>query len=319
MKNKFYSMLGLVLAWAWASAPALALVEGVVDPNLASSPWAGVVSITPTTGGTFSGVLIDPWHVLTAAHVVSNNRDSPGNVVVNLNSGGDQSHRTTASQVFVHPSYTSGNTPSDQQFAWNDDLAVIRLSQPVLDVSAYPLFTGSPGQNGTPATPTFTMVAYGGYADGLSAEVLKGGNPSVKRTGRNQMDDFRDDDEGSGAPEVFLFDFDGPAGSDNLMGGTTLGDDVEAGYAGGDSGSPVFILDNGVWKIAGIAAFHGDPPSILGNALQFGAIGGGMLVAPYVSWIQSQQSVSPVPEPQTWVMLLAGLGLVGLAAGRTRR
>jgi hypothetical protein len=44
-----------------------------------------------------------------------------------------------------------------------------------------------------------------------------------------------------------------------------------------------------------------------------------MLVAPYVSWIQSQQSVSPVPEPQTWVMLLAGLGLVGLAAGRARR
>jgi len=35
-------------------------------------------------------------------------------------------------------------------------------------------------------------------------------------------------------------------------------------------------------------------------------------VAPYLSWIATTVA-TPVPEPQTWLMLLVGMGLVGAA------
>ena len=145
------------------------------------------------------------------------------------------------------------------------------------------------------------MVGYGGYGDGTSPTLLAGPSPSIKRVGQNQIDLlFPDDDTpSSGKAEVFVFDFDGPTAATNVMGGLTLGANVESGYAVGDSGSPVFINDNGIWKLAGIGAFNGNPPSVPGNPLQFGAIGGGILVAPYVDWIQQQTLAVPdAQEPR---------------------
>lgn len=311
--------LGLTLA-CWAG-PALALVEGVIDPNNPDSPWAGVVSIT-TPKGTFSGALIDPWHVLTAAHVVNAQKATPANVQVNLNVTGPLSSRITAHSIYVHPSYGTGNTASDQAFAWHDDVAVITLAQSAPPgVPAYPLLSGTPGVNGIPRD--ITLVAYGGYSDGVSASPLAGASPSIKRVGRNRVDLLVADDEGSGQAELFVFDLDGPTAASNVYGdptpdNLTLGDDVEASYAGGDSGSPVFIRMGGTWYLAGIAAFNGSPAEEPGGALRFGAIGGGMLVAPYVDWIY-QQTAMPLPEPRPLALWLGGLGMLGLYVTQRRR
>lgn len=302
--------------------PAFALISATVDDNTTESPWAGVVSISPSSGGVFSGALIDSRHVLTAAHVVFGHAATPASAVVNLNYGGNLTSQITASQIFIHPSYTTGNTASDSTFAWNDDVAVTRLSQPVpVGVPTYPLFTGTPGQNGAPVT--ITMVAYGGFGDGISVALSAAANASVKRVGSNRVDQLLLDDEGSGKAEVFVFDFDGPTGATNFFGtavnpNLTLGAGIEAGYAGGDSGSPAFVYVNGAYRIAGIGAFNGDPASIVGNENQFGAIGGGMIVAPYVQWI-NEQTALPVPEPATYAMMLVGLLLAGYAARRRTR
>lgn len=291
-----------------------ALVGGTVDPNTASSPWAGVVSITPTTNGAvYSGALLDRYHVLTAAHVAASFASDPGKLRINVNAGGNLTQQLVASHVFVHPDYSTGNLPSDGTFAWNDDIAVIRLAAPVAaDVPVYSLFNGTPGLAG--ATTNFTMVAYGGYSDGVSTTLQQGANAAVKRTGQNRVTAlFAADDEGNGAPpniaEGFVFVFNEPGSTGAVAG--------EAGYAGGDSGSPIFVDDNGVWRIAGIGAFNGNPGNVPGGAIQYGAIGGGMVVAPYAQWIQAQMT-APIPEPQTYALLLAGLGLVTLAARRRR-
>lgn len=316
MKPNHTRMAALSLVLASAGQPAWALVKGVVDANVATSPWAGVVSITPAGGGIFSGALIDPWHVLTAAHVVNSNRDTPSNITINVNQDGDRSSVISAMHIAVHPSYTTGNTAADSLPFWHDDLAVVTLSQPVpIGVPTYGLYTGTPGLNSTP--PNVTLVAYGGYSDGVSATLLTGGNPAVKRVGQNRIDGLKPDDEGSGQYEVFIFDFDGPTSDTNRIGpntpaNLTLGDDAEVGFAGGDSGGPVFIHDNGAWKIAGIAAFNGTFGTGTGNSLQFGALGGGMLVAPYVDWIQSQTALA-VPEPKVYLTMGTGLALLGLA------
>lgn len=298
------------------AAPAAALVGAQikVDPNTLASPWAGVVSITTTTGGAvYSGALLDRRHVLTAAHVAAGFAGDPGKLRININAGGDLTQQLAASHVFVHPDYRTGNLPTDATFAWNDDIAVIRLAEPAAaHVPAYPLFSGVPGRNGV--APQITLVAYGGYGDGVSATLLQGSNASIKRVGENRVEAlFLADDEGGGAPagvyEGFVFRLDAPSPGGDML--------AEAGYAGGDSGSPVFVNDAGTWRIAGVGAFNGNPANTPGGAIQFGAIGGGMLIAPYNDWIQTQLT-APVPEPKTYAMLLAGLGLI-VAAARRRR
>jgi hypothetical protein len=145
------------------------------------------------------------------------------------------------------------------------------------------------------------------------------------------------DDDGDSASEVFLFDFDGPTKASNVFGSSnkplnmTLGATIEAQYAGWDSGSPVFIKDKGLWKIAGIGTFNGGTSLSGDSSVKFGSVGGGTIVAPYLSWIDSilkdsnaggypasslGASVTAVPEPQTWLMLLVGMGLVGIMVGR---
>lgn len=301
--NKHGIACGLAFAAALGNSSAFALVGGSLDANLAGSPWAGVGAIT-ISGGVYSGVMLDSQHVLTAAHVVGGQVGTPGNVSFTLNVGGDLTHTYSASAISVYGGYTGTVVGADG--VWHDDLAIVRLSAPVAGViPAYDLYGGSL------ANQTLTLVGYGRGGDGVSGDTI-GASASVKRVGQNQVDDLLVDDDGGAAKEVFIFDFDGPTSTSNVYGPpspTNLALDDEAQFASGDSGSPVFVDDNGVWKIAGIANFNSD--------VLFGTIGGGTIVAPYQSWIQA--TIAPVPEPHTWLMLLAGLGLVGAARYKRQR
>lgn len=280
----------LALLTALSSSSALALVGGSVDDNTSFSDWAGVGSIS-IGGNYYSGVMLDSTHVLTAAHVVFGQESTASNVSFSLNAG-SLSQTLTASSISVHSGYTG--TPAPDK-VWHDDLAVITLSSAITGVSGYGLYSGSmSGQ-------TITMVGYGGTG------------PTVKKVGENVVDLVLKDDDGAANNtnwEVFAFDFDGPDkssnsfGNDNTPSNQTLGADIEAQYTSGDSGSPVFIKVNGVWQIAGIGTFS--------TGQNYGDQGGGTIVKSYIPWI-TEQMAAPVPEPQTWAMLLVGMGLVGAA------
>lgn len=301
MKNSFFASLVLLV-----SMPAHALVGGVADPNTADSPWAGVGAVG-VNGGTFSGALIGSQYVLTAAHVVSGQVSTPGNVSFTLNAGGAASHVIAAESIVVFPGFT-GTTPGPDK-VWHDDLALIRLAAPVeSNVPVYGMYDGALGGE------ILTLVGYGGSGDGKNG-VTHGANATVKHVGQNRADVLYKDDDGGASSEVFVFDFDGSDATSNVFGNPiprnlTLGADIEAQYAGGDSGSPVFVNDQGVWKIAGIATFNGSTTLSSGSNVLFGSIGGGTVVAPYLPWITSTLA-TPVPEPHAWLMLLAGMGLVG--------
>lgn len=301
MKNSLFASLIL-----FAALPAHALVGGAVDPNTAGSPWAGVGAVN-VNGGTFSGALISNQYVLTAAHVVGGQVSTPGNVSFTLNAGSDKSHVITAESIVVFPGFT-GTTPGSDK-VWHDDLALVKLSAPVdSSIPVYGLYDGALGGK------TLTLVGYGGSGDGV-----KGGTSpakaSVKRVGQNRVDKVLPDDDGGTHDEIFLFDFDGPDASSNVYGSSslatnlTLGASVEAQFAGGDSGSPLFVKVGNAWQIAGIAAFNGSVTGLPGSNVLFGSIGGGTVVAPYIPWIAS----TVAPEPHTWLTLLVGIGLVGAA------
>ncbi|HEX7972074.1 MAG TPA: trypsin-like peptidase domain-containing protein [Thiobacillus sp.] len=293
---------------ALSHGSAQALVGGSVDDNLASSPWAGVGAIS-INGNVYSGVLLDSEHVLTAAHVVSGQVATPTNVSFSLNTGGNLTQTLGATTISVYPGFT-GTTPGADG-VWHDDLAIITLGTPAAaSVPTYGLYGGSLGGQ------TLTLVGYGAGGDGING-VTSGANASVKRVGQNKVDMQLVDDDGGSFNEVFLFDFDGPDSGTNYFGSPkpsnlTLGATVEAQFAGGDSGSPVFVYDNGMWKIAGVANFNGSTPLSGGSNVLFGSFGGGSIVAPYTAWIESTIA-APVPEPQAWMMMLVGMGLMGMA------
>lgn len=298
----------LVTLALFAALPAHALVGGSVDANTADSPWAGVGAVT-VNGGVFSGALIGNRHVLTAAHVVGGQVGTPGNVSFSLNVGGDLTHTLSATAISVFPGYTGTKPGADG--VWHDDLAIITLSAPVAGVAPiYELYGGSLNDR------TLTLAGYGGGGDGVNG-VTRGADASVKRVGQNRVDQRLADDDGGSHDEIFVFDFDGPDASSNVFGpgspaNMTLGASIEAQFAGGDSGGPVFVEDSGVWKIAGLATFNGSTALSSGSTVKFGSIGGGTVVASYLPWIQSTLA-APVPEPGTWLMLLVGIGLVGAA------
>ncbi len=242
--------------------------EQRIDANTTSSPWTGVGSLS-VNGGTFSGVVIGPRHVLTAAHVVKG--AAPEKIVFNLNYGANLSHRIPASAVFVHPDYTG----FDKHDITRDDIAVVELGAEVTEgVAIYDLNTAPPRPG-----LILTLVGYGASGSGTQG-VTVGSNPAVKRTGKNAVDGVVADDEGSGALEAYLYDFDGPEESAN-GGPATLGNDIETTVGNGDSGSPAFIASHGRWLLAGINTFQ-----LGANAPKFGSLGGGMLISAYAEWIQ---------------------------------
>jgi secreted trypsin-like serine protease len=267
---------GLILALTFNSAGAV--VGGVgIDPNTPQSPWAGV-GVVESGPGHFSGALIGPRHVLTAAHVVGGR--PAAEVRFRLNLAQDNSPLLQAKSVHVFPGY-KGTGKGPDGF-WHKDLAIVELAEPApAGVPIYPL-----SKRLRPIKSMVTFVGYGRGGDGVKGAALDS-NPQIKRIGSNRIDVLLADrrDQRSSQPDLFLFDFDGPDFTTNPIKPDTpfnasLSEKLEATFAGGDSGAPVFMFESGQWRIVGIAAFVAGQESA-----RFGAVAGATLVPAFVDWI----------------------------------
>jgi hypothetical protein len=158
------------------------------------------------------------------------------------------------------------------------------------------------------------LVGYGGSANGDGANFVDA-NPAVKRVGSNALDSLRAGHTGGGN-QYFVFDFDG-GGAPNALGGGTLGNTVEANYAGGDSGGPVLQFRSGRWQLVGVNTFLTSFPGGPSGGGVFGTGGGGVLLAPYSQWIAQviADTSSPGLAPTTLDIPVPGWALAALAFG----
>jgi hypothetical protein len=298
---------------ALSAAPARALMAGQapdtpaarVDPNGPAGHTAAVAVLVD--GAVYSGVVVSPQHVLTAAHVVG-------------------AHAPAALRVRVHADAVPAEIASAavQRFPGTsfpyDDLALLTLAEPVPRSVQVPPVRREP----LPLQQVITVVGHGWSGSGDNGPSVPG-SPEVKRRGRNVADRVQTTVDASGRSSLFvLFDFDGPAGN-GTWGGGTLGNGDETGLASGDSGSPLFAEIAGVTWLVGIANLVAPPAGRSVNDYRFGTLCGGILLAePRLHlWLDEQtggtlgrQPADDADVPLPW-WSAAAIG--GLLAWRSRR
>lgn len=271
-----------------------------VDPNGPASPWSGAVSVI-VGGAPYSGVVIGPRHVLTAAHVAGGQSPAAVQVVVN----------SAATPVTM--SVNNVSTYPGAAFPY-DDLTVLRLAQPVpAGTAVYPI-VDTAVSTGT----RLALVGYGASGNGSVGPSVAGA-ASVKRSGHNVLDQFTDRLDASGRTSpFFLYDFDAATGTGPL-GGASLGNSQETCVAGGDSGSGALVETTAGPALYGLltVALNFNAGSTATSV--FGSGGGGLVLShpPYLDWlrVQTDQSVVPlsrltaadVPVAPAWALGLAGL------------
>ena len=241
--------------------------------------------------------MISPTHVLSAGHCFDSNDNgtidanvSQSTVIFNTSNP----FSIGIESIEIHPDFSGFGNPSV-----NDDLAIVTLSQPApANVPIYEI-------NRQAFTSAERIVVAGFGRSGTGVEgFTTNASFTTRRVGQNVASGFFLDDEGSGAREVFLFDFDGPNGSTNTLGdGLTLGNNLEVTIGGGDSGGPSFLhndlnnnnqIDQGELTLFGVNTFSrslNSAPSPF-----FGSQAGGLVVSSYLDFIDGNVTTqSPAP------------------------
>lgn len=290
------------------SNSALALMAGALPDSAqarldmqTTSIFSGVGSININEHN-YTGVLISPRHVLTAAHVAENKK--PHEITFHLSNKGTITHTLQASEIHVYPGYTGFSIGKPAE----GDLAVITLGKAVEQgAQSYPISrrTMQPGTR-------LLMASFGASGNG-NIGVTTPASSTDRRIGMNIADIIRPARDGKSSQALYYFDFDGPDETSNLFGGMSLGNGIETSLANGDSGSPAFVVDGqGNLILVGLNSFR------FGQNTTFGNGGGGQVLASYADWIDSTLvgSNALLPPPPTALtglplsFILGGLGLL---------
>ena len=312
--------------------------------------YNGVVSLIMDEGaaGKFicSGTLLsDRQSILTAGHCVSSGAGTanPISTTAYFNNGSADTQAfldptsiaITVKYYHVNPLYTG-------EVIDQNDIAVLRLSAPApAFATSYSLYTA-----GDLTGLDYNIAGYGARSDTGGSDGTTpphGLGVGRLRQGDNRYD-FRYGDAAFGGffdgkpvggffgkadnTYTYIADFDnGLAANDascKLAGAFGLGGSqfcnlgrgaTEVSTAGGDSGGPQFVDG----KIASITSFgqsygmrFGDIDTSLNSS--FGELNGFVPTFIHAAFIGSV-----IPEPASWMMMIAGFGLVGVIARRARR
>lgn len=326
---------------------------GAGDPIFSNNlgAYTGVVPIIMDYGaaGAFictATLLSDRMSLLTAAHCVSDGAGTPnpnittayffqGQGPSDRPSSDPGSTPITISQYFVNDNYTG-------QVIDHNDIAVLRLSAPAPDWAQSYDMSFSAGLSGS----DFTVAGYGNRSivgGGGASGGATGGTTGFLRHGDNMFDyRFGDAVFGSAWYSVvgpqsrtefsYISDFDSGLGANdmsclvaqasNILGpaGAVFCDTgrgaTEVGVAGGDSGGPQFNAAGQIVSVTSYGVSFGTAFGDCRAGLQSSCGEMNGFVPLYIH--QDFITAAMIPEPETYALMLLGLGAIGAAARRRR-
>lgn len=281
-----------------------AIVLGAIDT---SNTYSSVGYTLTASGGFGSVVALDPYWVLTAAHVVESD---PFLMVMGDPNTGAEGAYLFFEQVITHPGYTPGE--------FHDDLALIKLSaiDPIIPTpgvidASFATLSDVDLNSGLPSTATIT-----GYGLTSVDGAVDPNEPLLRRYGVAATDPT--------GPPAPSFDPGFPVDCSLPM---LLCTYSTTGGAPGDSGGAMW-LDYGAGEVvAGINSFIFDESDLVNPPVEPDWNDGywtvGTSTAYYKDWITSHVPTamfggSPVPIPSA--VWLFGSGLIGLICiGRRKK
>ncbi|WP_026090828.1 trypsin-like serine protease [Sandarakinorhabdus sp. AAP62] len=250
-----------------AAASAIVIRHDVPDARYRAD--ASVFPALADMPGSGHGVLIAPQWVVTAAHTIQGKVDC-------VTIGGvdrvverviiHRGYRSLPDEL-VKRAYASGSAEEAMAFlAQNDDIALLRLAQPVTDIAPARI-------HGSGRTVGKTVRLIGKGATGTGETGVATGSPErgPLRQGFNTVMT----DEG----RWLIYDFTRGPRAHRL----------EAMTGNGDSGGPVLVRDGKGWAVAGLASWKGGTFDLNLPSSRYGFTSVNVRLARYAGWIAEVQ------------------------------
>ncbi|MEO0484239.1 MAG: hypothetical protein AAF138_11520 [Planctomycetota bacterium] len=230
------------------------------------------------------GVLVaEDWVLTSAGNVIGTDPDESQ---WEFNMGGTM---YSVAEIKIHPKFYRDPVQGA-------DLALVRLTDAILDVDTIPVYAGSDelGQLAELVGPGTTGFGQGG-------NLVQDGQ---FRAGTQEIDVVFDD----GKVAWLMTDFDDPADPSASVFGSDVPTDREFGLGSGDFGAPLFVDVDGQLAVAGVASFFMPNP-------RYGSEQYYSRVSHYIDFFRDCGVPEIVPTPGA----LSALGVFGLIATRRRR
>lgn len=254
------------------SASAIVIRDDVDDSKyrVPASEFPALVDMP----GEGHGVLVAPQWVVTAAHAVT---WQPEILQVTINGIPRKVDRLVVHQGYKKPPQelleqalaTWDWTLFRVLLAGSDDIALVRLKQPVTDVAPVSI-----NKSDDEFGQTIKVIGKGATGNGVTGYEFSDPHRTELRRAYNKVT------SADGRWLCYVFD----APSDALL--------VEGGTGSGDSGGPVLIQVKDDWLLAGLTSWS-DPQSTNRTPGRYGQVSCNVRLSHYEDWIESVISAQP--------------------------